>query len=70
MSIYEKDGWNHEVCSFCGNSKPHTIFIKICISLPDEDSPFPFIETNLCKECWDEQGIQPTLEIVKELQEA
>jgi ArsR family metal-binding transcriptional regulator len=40
-------------CNYCGNQT----FIKVAIRLSDEESEFPYTETNFCKEHWDEVGI-------------
>jgi hypothetical protein len=62
MSMYDPNGWRSMTCCICGNTKPHEVYININIATNDPDSQFPFSETNLCKECWNEHGIESAME--------
>lgn len=51
----EPKGWNKKNCHVCG------IHAKTYISLSvgmEDGSDFPYVTVELCKECFDEHGIQ------------
>lgn len=58
--------WQDKVCCVCGLGSK--VYIEILIALPDE-SEYPYTQTALCKECWDEYGIEVALEHNKTFQE-
>jgi hypothetical protein len=60
-NICESGGWKRMVCNVCGISKEHTIFISILIALDNEDD-FPYSQTTLCKECWEQYGVESAFE--------
>lgn len=60
MAFSEPNGWRRTVCNFCGTTREHTLFISIATD--DPKSEYPFSQTDMCKECWDEYGLLAALE--------
>lgn len=54
--------WGRMICSFCGTTKPHTVFISIRIATDCKENPHPYSQTEMCKQCWDTYGIDAALE--------
>ena len=57
----ESNGWRRKQCNLCKNP----VYISICIDTGDEESGFPYSQTELCKECWDEYGINVAFEHIE-----
>ena len=52
-------GWRDLTCAFCGLGSE--VYISIAIATND-DSDFPYSSMELCKECFDEHGVEPAFE--------
>jgi hypothetical protein len=61
MAANDPEGWNRLVCNYCGTTKPHKLYISILIAT-DDGGPFPYSQTEMCKECWEEYGISAAME--------
>ena len=50
--------WNERCCSFCGIGSQ--AYISIRIDMPDPEAPpeYGYTETDMCKKCWREMGIE------------
>lgn len=59
--------WNEKVCSICGAGSK--VFIVILLDLPDPQLPpaDAYSEMALCVKHWRELGLQPAVEMNREL---
>ena len=62
----EPDGWHKKCCCICGSGS--TVYISISIAT-DNDESYPYTQTDLCKKCWIEYGIESAMDHNKEMQE-
>jgi len=62
MAINDPDGWKQAKCNFCGITKPHILYISIAIYTGDTESQYPYSQTDMCEECWNEYGIEAAIE--------
>ena len=62
MSANDPDGWRGMTCSFCGTTRPHEVYISILIATDDSESEYPYSQTDMCRQCWEEHGIDAAFE--------
>ena len=52
----EPNGWKRNSCVICTKLD---VYISISLTIDtDEDNPFPYSRTDLCKDCWGKYGIE------------
>lgn len=56
----DPNGFNSKACNFCG-IHGDKVYISICIRL-NEVETYPYTETDMCRKCWDEIGIDGALQ--------
>lgn len=61
--------WRNQYCSLCGDSKRAYIVIMISCPTPGLDEQYQYSDHRLCKECWDEFGIDVAIEANKQIME-
>ena len=66
MPANEPFGFNKMTCNFCGVNNP--VFISIMIAT-DDGSEYPYTQTDMCKSCWQEFGINAAFEHNSEIKE-
>ena len=59
------NGWNKKCCSICGHGPP--VYISICITTVNDDEQFPYTQTDLCKKCYAEYGIESAFDHNREM---
>lgn len=52
-------GWDKKCCCICGSGTP--AYISICIATENGDEQFPYTQTDLCKQCFDEYGMESAI---------
>lgn len=55
----DKYGFDRKCCNYCGiHGDKVFISISIRLDIKKEGFEFPYTETDMCKKCWDEIGIE------------
>jgi hypothetical protein len=56
----EPNGWNKKACCICGIGVG--VYISILIATENTDEIYPYTQTDHCKKCWDEYGIESAMD--------
>jgi hypothetical protein len=62
MSANDPNGWRGMCCNFCGSGSEGKVYISILIATDDPESEYPYSQIEMCRECWNENGIEAAME--------
>lgn len=62
----DPSGWDRACCNICGAGSK--VYASISISMPHGNA-YPYTQTDLCRKCFDEHGIQAAIEHNNDIRE-